>query len=291
MSKVIMPVFFFIFLSFQVSAQDLPAYRLLDSSGKEVSFKKMMKTLEDADFVFVGESHDNPISHWMELEISKALYEKKQQDLVLSAEMFESDNQLILNEYLQGLLTDKRFEDEARIWKNYKTDYKPLVLFAKEKKLSFVASNVPRHYAGLVSDKGFGALDALTPEAKQWMAPLPINYDSTLACYKDMLAAMGGSHGATNMSNLPRAQALKDATMAYYTAKAWSKGKTVIHFNGSYHSDKHQGIVWHIQQQLPQAKIITITTLEQDDTSKLDKESEGMADFIILVPMDMTRTF
>jgi uncharacterized iron-regulated protein len=141
-----------------------------------------------------------------------------------------------------------------------------------------------------VSDKGFGALETLTPEAKQWMAPLPIAYDSTLACYKDMLAMMGGGHGA-NMSNLPRAQALKDATMAHFTMKAWNKGKTVIHFNGSYHSDKHQGIVWYIQQQMPQAKILTVTTVEQADISSLDKGSESMADYIILVPEDMTKTF
>jgi uncharacterized iron-regulated protein len=204
--------------------------------------------------------------------------------------MFESDNQLILSEYLQGLLTDKRFEDEARLWKNYKTDYKPLVIFAQEKKLDFVASNVPRHYAGLVSDKGFEILETLSPEAKQWMAPLPVTYDSTLACYKDMLAMMGGSHGA-NMSNLPKAQALKDATMAHFTMKAWNRGKTVIHFNGSYHSNKHQGIVWYIQQQLPQAKILTISTVEQADVAKLDKESEELADYIILVPENMTKTY
>jgi len=291
MKKITLIGLFVTCLSLQSFTQDLPAYRILDSSGKEVGFRKMMKSLDDADFVFYGELHNNPVAHWMELEITKSLYDKKQQDLVLAAEMFESDNQLILTEFLQGYLNDKRFEDEARLWKNYKTDYKPLVVFAKEKKLAFIASNVPRHYAGLVSDKGFEVLDALTPEAKHWMAPLPIVYDSTLSCYTDMLAMMEGGHGNANINNLPKAQALKDATMAYFSMKAWSQGKTVIHFNGSYHSDKHQGIVWHILQQIPQAKILTITTLEQKDISTLSKDSEGLADFIILVPDSMTKTY
>ncbi len=278
------------FFSFYSISQDLEAYRIVDSSGKEVSFKKMMKSLEDADFVFYGELHNNAIAHWMELEITQALYEKKQQNLILAAEMFESDNQLLLTEYLQGFTNDKRFEDAARLWKNYKTDYKPLVVFAKEKKLNFVASNVPRHYAGLVSDKGFDVLNTLSSEAKQWLAPLPISYDSTLSCYVGMLKMMDMGHGKPN-KNLPKAQALKDATMAHFSVKAWSKGKTLIHYNGSYHSENHQGIVWYIQKQIPDAKILTVTTLEQKDISNLEKESENKADFIILVPENMTKTY
>lgn len=76
-------------------------------------------------------------------------------NLILGAEMFESDNQVILNEYLAGLISQSSFENEARLWPNYKTDYKPLVEFAKTNKLQFVASNVPRRYASLVNSKGF----------------------------------------------------------------------------------------------------------------------------------------
>jgi uncharacterized iron-regulated protein len=69
------------------------------------------------------------------------------------------------------------------------------------------------------------------------------------------------------------------------------KGKIFLHFNGSYHSDKHQGIVWYINQQKPDSKVLTITTTSQKDISKLEDESKGVADFILVVPDDMTNTY
>ena len=119
---------------------DKPAYRIFNDSGKKVKFAKMIDEIKDADVVFFGELHDNPIAHWMELEVTKALYENKNTKLVLGAEMFESDNQLILDEYLSDLIPESKFEDEVRLWPNYKTDYKPLIKFAHDNKLQFVAT-------------------------------------------------------------------------------------------------------------------------------------------------------
>ena len=274
-----------------ISAQEKPAYLIYNSKGKEVSYKKMIGEAGEADFVFFGELHNNPIAHWMELQVTKELFAAHSKDLVLGAEMFEADNQVLIDEYLAGWVTDKRFEEEARLWKNYFTDYKPLILFAKNSGLHVVATNVPRHYAGLVSDKGFEGLNAVSAEGKKFMAPLPFPYDSTLTCYKDMMN-MQGTHGGSKVnSNFPKAQALKDATMAHFILGGWSKGKFFLHFNGSYHSDKHQGIVWYIQQQIPDAKISNISVVSQADITKLADDSIGQADFIIVVPDDMTNTY
>ncbi len=273
-----------------LQAQDKPAYRIFDARGKEVTFNKMCRELQDADLVFFGELHNNAIAHWMELQVEKELYAKHKNKLVVGAEMFETDNQYLLDEYLQGLVTDKRFEEEARLWKNYLTDYKPLVVFAKQNELHFVSTNVPRHYAGLVADRGFDALQSVSPGGKQFLPPLPIAYDSTLACYHDMLE-MGGMHGGKVNSNFPKAQALKDATMAHFIVQNWSKGKIFLHFNGSYHSDRRQGIVWYVQQAIPSARILTITVVSQADISDMNDESKGLADYLIAVPEDMTNTY
>ena len=85
---------FFVFAAFK---SDKPAYFLYNKDGKDVKYEKMMKQLEDADIVLFGESHDNPVAHWLELEVTKDLYEQKKGNLVLGAELFESDNQVILN--------------------------------------------------------------------------------------------------------------------------------------------------------------------------------------------------
>jgi uncharacterized iron-regulated protein len=133
----------FLALSFSLLATDKPAYVLYNAQGKKVTYAKMLKDLRTQDVVLIGELHNNPISHWLELEITQALAEKRQ--LVLGAEMFERDNQGALTNYLQGKITAKGLDSSARLWKNYKTDYAPLVHFAKEKNLSFIATNVPRN--------------------------------------------------------------------------------------------------------------------------------------------------
>lgn len=101
--------------------------------------------------VFFGELHDNPVAHWLELEITKDIHTDKGKDLILAAEMFETDNQLIIDEYFSDIIKESSFEKEVRLWKNYQTDYKPLISFAKENGLRFVASNIPRRYASIAN--------------------------------------------------------------------------------------------------------------------------------------------
>ena len=208
--------------------------------------------------------------------------------------MFETDNQIIIDEYLGGLIKETSFESEARLWKNYGTDYKPLMNYAKENGLKFIASNVPRRYASVVSSGGFEALQKVSAEGMTYIAPLPIEYDPELACYKDMLSmggSIGGGMGGKVSENLPRAQALKDATMANSIAKNWQPGQLFIHFNGSYHSDRYMGIIWHLSKYNPVIKSLTVTVVLQDDIDKMSDESKEKADFVIVVPTNMTRTY
>ncbi len=278
-------VLFFVFSAFK---SDKPAYYLFNKAGKDVKYEKMLKDAEDADIVLFGELHDNPISHWLQLELTKDLYDIKKDKLVLGAEMFESDNQVILDEYLDSLISTTSFESNARLWPNYKTDYKALVEFAKTNKLKFVATNVPRRYASMVNYKGFEGLDELSAEAKAFLPPLPVKYDAELNCYKSMMEMEGmGGHVTPNF---PKAQAIKDATMAHFILKNWSKGKLLIHYHGSYHSENFESIYWYLKQANPDLKIVTIHTVSQVEISELTEENKGKADFTICVDEDMTKT-
>jgi uncharacterized iron-regulated protein len=267
---------------------DKPAYKLFDSTGQETGYDKLLKDALKADVVMFGENHDNPISHWLELELTKDMYADKKTNLVLGAEMFEADNQAQLNEYLNGYIKESVFKENTRLWPNYVTDYSPLVDFAKTNKIPFVATNIPRRYASMVSNKGFEFLDSIaTPETRKWMAPLPIYYDSSLKCYKEMRTMMGPGHSSPN---LPKAQAIKDATMAYFITKNLAKGKTFLHYNGAYHSNNYMGIVSYLLRTNPKLKIVTISSVEQKDITILDKESINLANYIIATPEDMTKT-
>jgi uncharacterized iron-regulated protein len=195
-----------------------------------------------------------------------------------------------LDEYLEGRCSVKNFEKEAKLWKNYKTDYKPLVDIAKDNNLDFVATNIPRRYASLVYKQGFEVLDSLSPEAKILIASLPVAYDPDLPGYKAMLEGMEGM-GSHASPNLPKAQAIKDATMAYFILENWQEGKVFIHYNGAYHSNDYEGIVWYLKQGNPDLKILTITTVEQDTISDLNDEYKNLADYILCVPANMTKTY
>lgn len=266
---------------------DKKAFVLFNSEGKVVQFDKLLESAKEADVILFGEFHDNPIDHWFEQELTRELYDSKKGNLMLGAEMFESDDQIALNEYLSGLVSEKTLKDEVKLWTNYPSDYKPLVDFAKKNKLKFIATNIPRRYANMVYSKGLEMLDSLDSKALAWISPIPIEYDSTLTCYREIFKQAQG-HGG---QNLPKSQAVKDATMAYFILKNLSPGKTMIHFNGSYHSDHHQGIEWYLKKANPDIKVLTIGSTEQDEIDELDNESFGQANFIICTPVSMSKTY
>jgi uncharacterized iron-regulated protein len=266
-------------------AQEKSPYAVFTKTGQKTTYAKLLRQAAKSEVVLFGEYHDNSVVHWLELELAKDIADKT--SLTLGAEMFEADNQLQLNAYLANKITQKELDSTARLWPNYKTDYKPLVDWAKEKSLPFIATNVPRKYASLVYKKGLEVLLELTEQEKTWMAPLPIFYDANLPGYANMLAEMGG-HGG---ENLPKAQAIKDATMAHFIAKRLPEKGVFLHYNGSYHSDNFEGIGFYLKRALPELKIITISTVTQADLNALAPENLSKADFILVIDEDVTKTY
>jgi uncharacterized iron-regulated protein len=245
----------------------------------------MLRVAEKGDMLLFGELHNNPIAHWLQYEVTRDLHGTR--SLILGAEMFEADNQQALTDYIEGRIDSKGLDTLARLWRNYPTDYAPLVNFAKDNNLPFIATNIPRKYANLVFRNDFSALDTLPDQEKQWIAPLPIAYDPELPGYKNMLTMMGGGRGET----FPKAQAIKDATMAHFILKNHVDGQLFIHYHGTYHTDHFEGILWYLQLQRPDLRYITISTVEQEDVRRLEDQHKGKADFILVVDKNMTKTY
>jgi hypothetical protein len=101
----------------------------------------------------------------------------------------------------------------------------------------------------------------------------------------------GGGMPAHATANLPKAQAVKDATMAHFILANWKKGKLFVHYNGSYHSSNFEGIIWYVNKYNPGLKIATVETVQQDEIDSLEKDNLNKATFIIAIPSSMTRTF
>lgn len=200
----------FLFISTISMAQSKPAYQLYNAKGKKVKYSRMLRQIAKADIVFFGELHNNSLAHWLELEVLMDLH--MQNDVQIGAEMLEADNQKSLDAYMREEIGEEEYKETTRLWSNYETDYAPLVAYAKENQIAFTATNIPRRYANMVYKNDFQVLDSLSDEQKSWIAPMPIPYNKDLETYKEILSMMG-DHGSPL---LVKAQAMKDATMAYF---------------------------------------------------------------------------
>lgn len=274
------------------NAQNWKSYQFYDKKGNEVETDKLVTELAKYNVIFFGENHNNSINHWLQLKLTQALYEKRGKDLILGAEMFERDNQLQLNKYLEGQFDAKTLKDSARLWSNFTTDYKPLVDFAKDKKLKFIATNVPRKYASQTNKQGIESLQQLSPTELTFIAKLPINVSLETPGYTEMKAMMGDHADGTKVMNFISAQAIKDATMAESILKTWDKSKVFLHFNGNFHSKEYGGIYWYIKQQNPTIKMAVISIFESENESLNIPEKDYIpTDFNLVIPSDITKTY
>jgi len=265
------------------------AYRLFTAEGKKTDYAALFKKAQKADIILFGELHNNPIAHWLQYELIKDCA-STQKPLVIGGEMFEADQQNKINAYFANQWDVKTFEDSTDLWPNYKTDYKSILEFAKKQKINLVATNIPRRYARIVARSGLTALDTLSDKEKKWIAPLPITVDYTLPNYEAM-KKMIHTGGAIKPENFIAAQAIKDATMAFFIEQNLPSKGLFIHLNGAYHSNNFEGIYWYLKKQNPKLKIVTISTVEQPDIEKLSAQALKLADFIIAVPESMTKTY
>lgn len=275
---------------------DQPAYLLFTGKGDPAGYDALLQAAMKSDIILFGELHNNPIAHWLRLELARDLHADTKRSLVIGMEMFEADQQHLLDEYLTGIIRRRNFEQEARLWSNYATDYRPMLEFARESGIPVIATNIPRRYASLIYHQGPDSLARLSPEARNWMAPLPIPVDLKLPGYKRIHeAAM--HHGSPYLAH---SQASKDATMAHFIMKQHEEAKPrpvrTLHANGTYHSDNYEGIYWYLRHYRFKGSILTISTSQQSVLPPAgrplphDHPQLGRADFLLMVPERMTRT-
>ncbi|NMM49381.1 ChaN family lipoprotein [Marinigracilibium pacificum] len=282
-----LPVILF-FFSFPVQSQNssFSLYQAFDSEGNSVQIPDKLNEIKNADVIFFGELHNQAVSHWLSLRILKSL---PTEGLVAGFEMFETDQQMFLNELELGIITNKKLESVTHLWPNYSTDYAPLVDYSLSNSVSLLASNVPRRYASIVSKVGLDSLllmqlpSDLVPEKK---FDLP-DYDTY-----NQIKQMGGHGHTMNMDYFVEAQALKDYTMATSIAKEFENGaKKVFHLNGSFHSTQHEGIIGFLTNKNPGLSVFTIEVIMQEEINQLEKENLNKADLIIVIPSDSPVTY
>ncbi|MBL7717776.1 MAG: ChaN family lipoprotein [Flavipsychrobacter sp.] len=262
-------------------------YKIYDVKNKKelTESDDIVKAMSKADILFFGEEHDDSIGHMLEAELLRGLHQAYGENVVLSMEMFEADVQQVVNEYLDGLISEKNFVKEARTWKNY-TDYKPLVEYAKNNHITLVAANTPPRYVNAVTRGGLSVLQKFGTDSRHWLPPLPVD-TATGKYYEKFLEIMGG-HGNMPGMHIYQSQNLWDATMAWNVYQAAKKaGRKVFHLNGRFHSDEKMGIIAQLDKYAAKdskaLRILNISCFYADDFARPDwNKYAPLGDYIIV---------
>ena len=269
-------------------------HRVFDSRKKRfIDFETLAQRLAAADLVFVGEQHNDPATHRMELAILEGIA-RRRDSVVLALEMWERDVQPLLDRYLAGSATEEELLRDGRPWKNYAADYRPLVELARARSWPVIASNVPRPLASLVSRGGLAALDTLSPEVRRRVAasiacPEDEYFEKFRAVMGDMSSHQPGAGGADSSAvrllRIYQAQCIKDETMGESVARAWTPGRLVVHYNGAFHSDFRLGTVDRARQRAGKADVLVVTAVPVADLDRLEpsKEERKRADYLVYV--------
>ncbi len=276
-------------------------YKIYDTKTKsEINIDKLIEFSKNYDVIFFGEFHDDSLVHYLEKSFLEAMFDRYDNSLVVSMEMFERDNQEIIDKYLKGKIPDSTFEKECRLWSNYQTDYKPLINLIKENNSYLIAANIPRKYASMFAKSGLSFINKIESSERNFIAQ-KFKFDMgkyQIKFYKTMLSTFGKDKIEELTPNEENtvflfygAQVLKDETMAESIANYLerNKGKKVIHFNGSFHSEEGLGTVEKLKDQNPNLKVAVITPVYFEENEKLEYKDEytNLGEFILgLEPME-----
>jgi uncharacterized iron-regulated protein len=206
-------------------------------------------------------------------------------------EMFETDNQLGLNEYLAGFINEDRLARDVRLWSNYK-DYRPMIEYAKQNKIPVIAANSPRRYVNLVSRRGMKSLDSLSKDAKKFLPPLP--YDTLTGLYREKFVEIMKDGPGGNNPNVYYSQSLWDAGMSYsiYKFLKDNKHKKVFHCVGGFHCEEKLGPAAQLKMRNKKLKILNIASFSDTSFNNPDWEKFSYrGDYIILTDPDLKKTF
>lgn len=288
------------------SAYTPGAWRAWTGAGQPATLDDIARAMAAHQVVFIGETHDDPTGHMLELELLRRAHAAyggaDGRPVALSLEFFERDVQLPLDEYLAGVITESSLLRDARPWPRYQTDYRPLVEYAKEHGLAVLAANAPRRYISAVSARGRAALDSLGADARALLAPLPYGKASTayrdqwIATISDVMeqegmrcgvpvehaAAPAGSHA--NMGNQLDSQVLWDATMAHSIAQhlAEQPAALVLHMVGGFHVERGTGTPEQLRAYAPDARAMIVMLRPVADVETFEPAPAGeWGDFVI----------
>lgn len=177
-----------------------------------VDVKTMTDELRGSRLVFVGERHDVPAHHELQLDILKAI-QAQGKPIAIGMEMFEDSTQRAIDAWTAGKVPESAFKKVfAWNWRNISWSlYRDILVYARDNRIPVVALNAPREVVLAVSKGGFASL---TPEQ---LRQLPEGIDASVTDeYLNFMKSFYPMHGRQGDSfrNISEAQMLRNKVMA-----------------------------------------------------------------------------
>lgn len=279
-------------LPISVNAQDLSQhYKIYDvKKQKTINLDDIVADMAKADVLFFGEEHNDSIGHYLEVTLFKKLATAYQNKVGLTLEMFHTDVQPVINEFLANIITEKNFIKEGRAWNNYK-DYKPMVEFAKNEGIIVIGGNAAARYSNSVTKNVLEILNKLPASSKQFLPPNAV--DTLTGRYYEKFIDLLGGHGMGAMK-VYQTQNFWDATMAWSIAKfaKENKGKKIFQVNGRFHSDEKLGTYAQLQKLAPKLKALNIASFAAEDFENPNWEKyQNLGDYVIVTDPKVKKSF
>ena len=247
-------------------------------AGKAISFDCLLDQLESVPLVFVGENHDNPEHHLIQVQILQGLMARYDVRTV-AMEFFRRPDQGIIDEYMKGEIDETAFLEKIEWRKSWGFPYyfyRPLILQIREKDGVLLALNAPREIVRKVARSGLAGLDE--EERGQVAREIDLENEEHKAYLHEVF---GGNthHGIKHFDSFYEAQCVWDETMAETIADYLKThpGPMVV-FSGNGHIVNKFGIPDRVKRriEIPMATIAVYPLTEQ-----LDIDGE-MADYLWL---------
>lgn len=206
------------------------------ATGHYINQQELFASLVHYPLVYVGEQHDNPASHRLQLEILKAMQARYPGQVALGMEMFNNGQQAALDRWVTGELSEKEFLRESRWLENWSTDfelYRELLEFSRDQKIPVIGLNVPKALGRKVS---MTPLDKLDHETREKLPEMDMSDPYQRAMIEKIFAVHEA--GPPIVESFFRRQTLWDEAMAAAVADYMRE-----------HPDHHMVIIaggWHV---------------------------------------------